>query len=246
MSQPEKETEERVIDLIRARREAGRKKYGTTMEREDLSEVDWLQHLIEELLDGAIYAERLRDIWATDATPPPKHPVKLIAFDVFGTLLDMRGVPSWQILCYLETCVARPWRPLELPVSWNAIPLFADVEDGLEELSASCRLTTMSNAPMRLQCEALPYASLDHFELRHAYKPDPSAYLQFLNAAMPKFGLRSAMEVVMVTANPTFGRYGFGDLEMARMFGMQAKLIRTPECPDLFALSKWLQEETAG
>lgn len=55
----EQEIEERVIAKIRQRRDAGRIKYGTTMEREDLSFTQWLQHLQEELMDAAIYAEKL-------------------------------------------------------------------------------------------------------------------------------------------------------------------------------------------
>lgn len=55
------EIEERVIAAIRSRRDAGRAKYGTTMERKDLSFIQWVQHLQEELLDAAIYAEKLKD-----------------------------------------------------------------------------------------------------------------------------------------------------------------------------------------
>lgn len=55
----ENEIEERVIAKIRQRRDAGRSKYGTTMERNDLSFAQWLQHLQEELMDAAIYAEKL-------------------------------------------------------------------------------------------------------------------------------------------------------------------------------------------
>lgn len=56
----ESEVEETVIAQIRNRRDVGREKYGTTMEREDLSFIQWLQHLQEELLDAAIYAEKLK------------------------------------------------------------------------------------------------------------------------------------------------------------------------------------------
>lgn len=38
----------------------GRKKYGVTLDRDDLSASDWLQHMIEELMDGAGYATRLK------------------------------------------------------------------------------------------------------------------------------------------------------------------------------------------
>ena len=53
--------EERVIEKIRNRAEIVLKKYGTTMARKDLSILEWLQHLQEELLDGAVYIERLQD-----------------------------------------------------------------------------------------------------------------------------------------------------------------------------------------
>jgi hypothetical protein len=51
--------EDRVIAKIQRRREAGRQKYGTTMERTDLSRRQWLQHAQEEAMDLAIYLERL-------------------------------------------------------------------------------------------------------------------------------------------------------------------------------------------
>ncbi len=53
------EVEEAVIASIRSRRDAGRAKYGTTMERSDLSELQWLRHAQEEALDLAIYLEKL-------------------------------------------------------------------------------------------------------------------------------------------------------------------------------------------
>lgn len=52
--------EEKVIEKIRQRAEVGLKKYGVTMEREDLTNIEWLTHLQEELLDGAVYIERLK------------------------------------------------------------------------------------------------------------------------------------------------------------------------------------------
>ena len=45
--------EEQVIEQIRKRADVGEKKYGVTLEREDLSIIDWLQHLQEELMDAA-------------------------------------------------------------------------------------------------------------------------------------------------------------------------------------------------
>jgi len=53
-------TEERAVARIRQRRDVGRKKYGTTMEREDIDELGWLIHAQEEAMDLVIYLERLR------------------------------------------------------------------------------------------------------------------------------------------------------------------------------------------
>jgi hypothetical protein len=53
--------EEQVIDFLRSRAETGKKKYGVTMERDDLSFLEWIQHLQEELLDAAVYAEKLKE-----------------------------------------------------------------------------------------------------------------------------------------------------------------------------------------
>lgn len=54
--------EERVIDTIRSRAAVGESKYGVTMERTDLNLLQWLTHLQEELMDAAIYVEKLKDM----------------------------------------------------------------------------------------------------------------------------------------------------------------------------------------
>jgi dihydrofolate reductase len=53
--------EDKVIAQIKERQAAGLAKYGTSMRREDLSIHDWLQHAKEEMLDGAIYLQKLQD-----------------------------------------------------------------------------------------------------------------------------------------------------------------------------------------
>lgn len=50
-----------VVDKIKSRSQVGIRKYGTTMDRKDLSLVDWLTHLQEELLDAALYVEKLKE-----------------------------------------------------------------------------------------------------------------------------------------------------------------------------------------
>ena len=51
---------ESVSNLLKSRMEVGFKKYGTTTERTDINLLGWLQHLQEELLDAAVYIERLK------------------------------------------------------------------------------------------------------------------------------------------------------------------------------------------
>jgi dihydrofolate reductase len=53
--------EDKIIAQIKQRQAAGFLKYGTTMRRTDLSVHDWLQHAKEEMLDGAIYLQKLQD-----------------------------------------------------------------------------------------------------------------------------------------------------------------------------------------
>lgn len=51
---------EAVIAKHRSRADAGLAKYGTTTDRSDLDVFRWLDHLQEELMDAAIYVERVR------------------------------------------------------------------------------------------------------------------------------------------------------------------------------------------
>ncbi len=44
----------------------GFKKYGCTTNRTDLSTLQWLQHLQEELLDAAVYIETLKQKFTDD------------------------------------------------------------------------------------------------------------------------------------------------------------------------------------
>lgn len=51
--------EDAVAVKIQKRADAGLAKYGVTMERTDLSRLDWLIHAQEEAMDLAVYLERL-------------------------------------------------------------------------------------------------------------------------------------------------------------------------------------------
>jgi len=49
-----------VITQLRDREEQGMSKYGVNTERKDLSTLEWLQHLQEELMDATVYIEKLK------------------------------------------------------------------------------------------------------------------------------------------------------------------------------------------
>jgi len=49
---------ESVREDLKQRSEVGIKKYGVTLDREDLSLKDWLNHAYEESLDKALYLKR--------------------------------------------------------------------------------------------------------------------------------------------------------------------------------------------
>jgi len=80
--------EQRVCDKILKRSEVGKEKYGTTMEREDLSRLEWLKHAQEEAMDLAVYLQKLID------EEEKKEPCK-----------DCRcqsGIPKWTRTSSLE------------------------------------------------------------------------------------------------------------------------------------------------
>ena len=51
---------ESVLNKFKERSEEGIKKYGVTLDREDLNGLEWLTHLQEELMDATLYIEKLK------------------------------------------------------------------------------------------------------------------------------------------------------------------------------------------
>ena len=49
-----------VIRSFQERSRAGQLKYGTTLDRTDLTPQQWAQHMQEELMDAILYLERLK------------------------------------------------------------------------------------------------------------------------------------------------------------------------------------------
>lgn len=51
---------ESVINQFKTRSEIGIKKYGTTLERNDLSTLEWIKEAQQEAMDFCLYLERLK------------------------------------------------------------------------------------------------------------------------------------------------------------------------------------------
>jgi hypothetical protein len=49
-----------VINKFKQRSEVGIKKYNTTLDRDDLTKQDWIQHAQEEAMDLILYLEKLK------------------------------------------------------------------------------------------------------------------------------------------------------------------------------------------
>lgn len=54
--------ERSVCNKILERAEVGKSKYGVTMEREDLTSLEWLIHAQEEAMDLAIYLQKIIEV----------------------------------------------------------------------------------------------------------------------------------------------------------------------------------------
>jgi len=51
---------ESVVQQFHGRAAMGKAKYGTTMDRNDLTPMQWIQHLQEELMDAVVYLEKVK------------------------------------------------------------------------------------------------------------------------------------------------------------------------------------------
>ena len=52
---------EKVIESFKERSNVGFKKYGTNLDRKDLSPLEWINHFQQELQDAILYAEKLKE-----------------------------------------------------------------------------------------------------------------------------------------------------------------------------------------
>lgn len=50
-----------LLNEFKQREQKGIETYGTTIDRKDLSTLQWLKHLREELMDACLYLKKLED-----------------------------------------------------------------------------------------------------------------------------------------------------------------------------------------
>tara|TARA_Y100000389_G_scaffold192087_1_gene219142 strand:+ start:3171 stop:3368 length:198 start_codon:yes stop_codon:yes gene_type:complete len=50
-----------IIQKFKNRAEVGKQKYGTDLDRTDLSLIDWINHAEEEAMDMILYLEKLKN-----------------------------------------------------------------------------------------------------------------------------------------------------------------------------------------
>lgn len=60
MEKPIDSVVESIITKFKQRSELGIKKYNKTLDRTDLTYIEWVNHLQEELMDAILYAEKLK------------------------------------------------------------------------------------------------------------------------------------------------------------------------------------------
>lgn len=163
--------------------------------------------------------------------------MKLLAFDLFGTIFDVRnGAKREDLRSYgeqIERNMAK-WEPFDLPDAWADLPVFSDAVEGIQKLRKRFFVVTLSNAPAYLQMRMLDKAGISvdgitPLELFGVSKPVTDAY-----AALEMWGVPFA-DCGMVTANKDFG-----DLEAAKHYGMRPLLIRGEEFPTLLDLEAGL------
>lgn len=147
--------------------------------------------------------------------------MKVIAFDLFGTVFDFSAVPREEIRDYVHHLRKPEWSPLSLPPSWEHLPAHPDSAEGIARLRTKFLVVTCSNGPLGLSAKlcknaGVQFDAITPLELNRVYKTNPKAYMTVCEVYDVK-----PSEVMMVTANE-----GFGDLEASAALGMTPQLIR--------------------
>lgn len=153
--------------------------------------------------------------------------MKAIAFDCFGTVFDMSGVPRDEIKAYVAHVRSQNFEPYDFPESWWELRALPDSADGIRRLQRAGLICVALSNGCRALIENISYDSgifWDHIVdlvAHRVYKPHVDSYLTI----QKDLGIAPA-DTLIVTANPTFG-----DVEGAAAVGMSSQVIRQPGCP---------------
>ncbi len=156
-------------------------------------------------------------------------PIKVVAFDLFGTVFDPQSADECDRTRYGE-CLKlwreeRHYKPVLGVTSFNDLKPFEDSLIGLEMLKAAgYMIVAASNIPVRyvksMSMNArLGWHGILDLEPYRIYKPDLAAY-----AAICDLMKCEPSEVLMVTGN--HGKYGIGDDTEPLKIGMRTAKIR--------------------
>lgn len=72
---------ENVVAKFSSRSEVGVKKYGTTLEENELTLIQWLNHLQEELMDATLYVQKLKEELEENPKFPDGHVITKESWD---------------------------------------------------------------------------------------------------------------------------------------------------------------------
>jgi hypothetical protein len=61
-----------IIKQFEDRSVKGKQKYGTDLDRQDLSLLDWIEHAKQEHMDAILYLEKLKQQFIQEVTDPNK------------------------------------------------------------------------------------------------------------------------------------------------------------------------------
>lgn len=153
--------------------------------------------------------------------------LKVIGFDCFNTVFDMASVPlvsKTSIADYVANSLDKmgdEWKRFQPPEAWYQLRAHPDARAGIMALRRKFMVATMSNGPVDLlthisKANGIDWDMVTPIELKKVYKRRPEAYLTLCELFRVK-----PQEVLIVTANPTFG-----DVEAAQSLGMCYSIIR--------------------